>query len=122
MSTKHEFRCLTCVEPLPLGERSNHCGEEAARLLKLAPALAALGLALREPGRRDAVERIAGLDALTICDLAGWFAAHAGHDVRLFTEYGEEWGSCGEMIQCSGGCGHWRHCALPPKHEGDHRP
>lgn len=54
-------------------------------------------------------------------DLAGWFAKHEGHDVRLVSEYGEEWGSCGALVKCVGGCGTHRHCGLPPGHEGEHK-
>lgn len=122
MSTTYEFRCLDCKDPLDLGDRSNHAGDAAAVLLLMAPELALLGTALQKPGRRDAVERIAGLDALPLADIAAWFARHQDHDVRLFDEYGAAHGKCGALVECSGGCGHWRHCRLSPAHEGDHQP
>lgn len=123
MSTKYEFRCMNCPgHEYALGDRSNHAGEQAVHLLALATVLGTLGAELRTPGRHDAVESLMGLDAMALCQLAEWFARHGGHDLRLFSEYGEEWGTCSEMIQCSGGCGHWRHCRLPPKHAGDHVP
>jgi hypothetical protein len=121
MSTSYEYRCLGCGVRYDLDDRSNHRGQEAADLLRDGRGeLAALGA--RHETIRHPAEVLMGLEVHGVLRLGRWLWEHDGHDVRLFSEYGEEWGTCGERVSCSGECHRDLHCSLPPRHEGAHKP
>lgn len=88
MSTRHEYRCLACASTHDLGDRSNHNPYAARGVLTIRSALEPLGALDDAP--RQALESLLGLEIWGVLDLARWLHEHAGHDVRLFTEYGEE--------------------------------
>lgn len=88
MSTAYEYRCLACTSTQYLGDRSNHNGDAAREVLAAREALVRLGGLDKSAGQ--ALESLFGLGVYGILGLARWFHEHAGHDVRLFTEYGEE--------------------------------
>jgi hypothetical protein len=56
--------------------------------------------------------------------LGAFAAAHEGHDIQVWDEYGSRWlggETCDETIHC-GTCASYTRCLLPRNHEGDHSP
>jgi hypothetical protein len=88
VSMAYGFRCVACGSTHDLGDRSNHAEHAARTLLTSRAALVALG-GIDTP-TRQALEVLLGPGGEGLLELARWLHQHAGHDVRLFTEYGEE--------------------------------
>lgn len=103
----------------------NHGARCMAAILAARPELARLSGELKAHASllNDLAEYLgldSGNDPHPVMVLADWFRTHEGHSVKVISETGEEYGTCGARVPCRGGCGHERYCTKPPDHDGDH--
>lgn len=97
MSTSYGYRCLTCI-PCPEPDDHDH-GEDVtcdgtgpffrlpdtlAAWIRLAPFFKAIE---SNVAAHWIETRIMGYGPATV----RWLARHAGHDIRVYDEYGREW-------------------------------
>ena len=117
MSRYYRLRCTTChgfdrSSPGDCGN-INHGALYLKAIIPCLPAIATL----------DRCEAISvRLEYGDGGDITGFAVRHWQHmnNVRVIDEYGAFYDECSERIRCV--CGHDELCALPDKHEGEHKP
>ncbi len=123
MSCDWNVHCVTCRDTEGVIYDANHAEPDIWELIRVAPALAAIGVASDELAPLSStLERLLRLerDGVAFRNLAQWFARHQGHELVPIDEYGRTSTDCGEWGVCDG-CDHTGHCRLPRKHEGPHK-
>lgn len=115
MSTYWDVTCMTCDEGL--GLHGNHQEKSAWAIIDAAPRLAAAGAGVFVDTARS-FDFFGETNNTIDC---GWFAEHAGHDLRPKNEYGKVSGMCANDATCSS-CGHFFTCNRDRDHDGDHSP
>lgn len=114
MSTDYHVFCVDCQSRHDFND-SNHQAPLMRRLIAHAPAIAALAPLLEATGGDLSLGTSYGqVDA-------SWFAAHAGHELRVIDEYGKLDGGCVRRVRCpSCPSEHW--CRHPHGHSGACEP
>lgn len=98
------------------GIDANHGGAELVALLRLRPEAEAFAEKI-ESGRE--AHKACFWEQWEAPRWARWLAAHKGHEVKVFSEYGYAFDQCSERVDCET-CRTMHVCALPLDHEGPH--
>lgn len=117
MSTSYDVKCKTCGVATALD--LNHGGHALMNALSHRRALEEFGRTLvairngRDGWYFDDVSRTGRMEIL--CE---FLAAHEGHALVVFDEYGRDFDSCAADVICTCGASHY--CTLRPGHDGPH--
>jgi len=104
MSTDYEFRCVTCTDTghrHVYGRDNWRDPEQLEKVLAIRDHLGAIG-GVATNIYMDGWEPFGSMFPATF----HFFAKHAGHEVHIFDEYGEDWTRRGEVCAT---CGHSRY-------------
>lgn len=120
MGTSYDLRCIDCGQDAGVS-----ASYDPIRAYELQPFIAVARALAGATGAKQLVEMKEPF-SVTSADMnmgprisLAWLVEHAGHRIRLVSEYGEVEGTCGQAITCTHCKAQHGYCDKDADHEGD---